>query len=66
MSISRTRKGIQHINNMQFTMDGWQQQLLQSETSTTINSVLRAAHHARARRARSTTRAERALDAGTR
>ena len=42
MSISRTRKGIQQINNMQFTMDGLQQQLLQSETSTTINSVLQA------------------------
>jgi hypothetical protein len=42
MSIARTRKSVQQINNMQFTMDGLQQQLLHSETSTTINSVLQA------------------------
>jgi hypothetical protein len=42
MSISRARKGISHIRNIQYTLEGLEQQLLQSETSTTINSVMQA------------------------
>lgn len=42
LSICRTRKGITQICNLQYTLEGLQQQLLQSETTTTINSVMLA------------------------